>query len=204
VAPRNPSPFANQFCGFINIFSRFGYFVGSNMAFRKEAFLKAGGYSLLNRGEDWELSSRLKGLGKTVHVPEAVAYVDVPPNRVSEMLAAHLAAAFGLIGVASPFLAGLSSGFFITELATAFLQNPTGIHHSTIGLAGLSASPALSLLGIPKELVRGAQGFFSGVTWHHLMTEDIPNSISNGRGNSASSSVSVIAPLWLALNLILG
>jgi len=58
-----------------NTFSRLGYYthllyytLGANTAFRKAAFLKAGGYRVSDAGDDLEIARRMKMLGKVVFV----------------------------------------------------------------------------------------------------------------------------------------
>lgn len=63
--------FRNRFSLLLaNTFSRIGYYsqtffytLGCNTAFRKDAFLKAGGYRCIDAGDDLEIAMRMKDLG---------------------------------------------------------------------------------------------------------------------------------------------
>jgi glycosyltransferase involved in cell wall biosynthesis len=59
------------FLGFANNFSRFGYYtrtfyytLGCNTAFRKDAFLRAGMYKVVDAGDDLEIPNRMKKIGR--------------------------------------------------------------------------------------------------------------------------------------------
>jgi len=189
--PRKPSPLANQFAGSLNFFaSNFKLFAGSNMAFRKDVFIKVGGYRKLLKGEDWDLSLRLASVGKLVYEPSAVCYVDVPVNRKAEMASQPLAV--GMLMTGHTFPAGMATGFLGTELITTFVQEPSPIHHSQIGLAGLTAV-LLAKGYLPETWRLGLGGAFSGVIWHHVVTEDVLE----------GKSLAVTGALWLGLSLLL-
>ncbi|MBT8507271.1 glycosyl transferase [Methanomicrobiaceae archaeon CYW5] len=58
-----------------NTFSRLGYYshmlyytLGANTAFRRDAFLEAGGYRVSDAGDDLEIARRMKLLGKVVFI----------------------------------------------------------------------------------------------------------------------------------------
>jgi len=84
IYPLNPSEAALGYTAGLNtIANALHWFIGSNMAFRKDVFEKAGGYPLLIKGEDWSLSARLVKYGKTVYDPEAYVWTDIPVNSFS-------------------------------------------------------------------------------------------------------------------------
>jgi len=189
--PREPSPMANMFAGALNAFSKnLKLFPGGNMAFRKDAFLKVGGYSYIMKAEDWSLCTRLASAGKLVYEPRAVAYIDVPVNRKAEMASFPVAAGLALTG--DPMAAGMSAGFVAAELVTSVVEEPSPIHHSHIGLAGLAASTAVKGR-VPEPVRKGAGGVFSGITWHHVVTEDVLK----------PASFASVTPLWLGLTALL-
>lgn len=189
--PREPSPFANQFAGSLTLFaSTIKFFAGSNMAFRKEAFLKIGGYKLALKGEDWDLSRRLASVGRLVYEPSAVAYIDAPINRQLEMASFPFAA--GILMTGDPLASGMSLGFLGTEMATTFVEEPSPIHHSYIGLAGL-ATVLLAKGYIPEVWRKGLGGAFSGIVWHHVVTEDM----------FEGKNLAVTGSAWLGLLLLL-
>jgi len=189
VQPMKPSSLANFYSGFA-VVPALNFFNGANTAFRKSAFLKVGGYLPLERGEDWNLSFRLSRVGKAVFVPEAVVLIDVPENRRAETLSFPVA--FGMALTGDPLLSGMSAGFWTSELVTAVVEEPSPVHHSHVGLAGLAASTAVKGL-VPEVARKTVGGVFSGITWHHVVTEDVLDP-----GSFAS-----VTPLWLGLTFLL-
>jgi len=151
------------------------WFIGSNMAFRKDIFEKAGGYLLLIKGEDWNLSARLAKYGRTIYDPEAYIWTEIPINRQVEF--ATLAGSAGILtlGVVldEPFLAGLGVGFLGTEVATALIEWPDDrIHHSQLAVVGLGLLAFTKGYTDPK-LWRFLFGVFDGILLQHLISEDI-------------------------------
>jgi glycosyltransferase involved in cell wall biosynthesis len=189
--PKDSSPLANMFAGSLTFAaSTKNLFVGSNMAFRKDAFFKVGGYRKFLRGEDWDLSLRLARVGKAFYEPSAICLVDVPVNRKIEAASFPLAA--GMLMMGHPTTLGAASGFFTMEIITSFTPEQPPVHHNYVGLAGLTAI----LTGksyIPKNLRQGLSGLFHGIIWHHMVTEDILN----------PKGLSLIGPLWTGLTLLL-
>jgi glycosyltransferase involved in cell wall biosynthesis len=190
-APRVFSPLASQFAsGLTWAASRFRLFGGGNAAFRRTALVMAGGYSRLGRGEDWELCRRIRRYGRLVYVRGAVALIDVPVNRSWEMASLPMVA--GLAMTAEPAALGFSGGFVLSEVATSLVQEPTPIHHSHIGLAGM----ALTLLArkrLSKGWYSGLEGFFAGITYEHIVTEDVVSPVG----------LATTGPLFTGLLLLL-
>jgi len=151
-----------------------GLFVGFNMAYRRDAFLKAGGYLNVRRGEDWELATRLKRYGKIVFDPEAYVYTDVPFSRQLEF--ANIAWNLGLLGIGvatnNPIPTGVGTGYFLATLGTVIDQVPDGIHHSQVAVAGLALTTAIKG-SISPYLYRLLTGIFVGIISHHYFTEDV-------------------------------
>ena len=166
-----------------------GLFSGANMAFRRDAFERAGGYVRVRKGEDWALSTRLRGYGKTVFDPEAYVYTDIPFNRQLEFAA--IAANAGLLGIGiatdKPISTGIGSGYFLATVGTAIDQVPDDIHHSQLAVAGLLLTTALRG-AMPEKTYQFLLGVFGGIFFHHYITED------------------VFDPVWLKINgaLLLG
>lgn len=105
LKPMKPSLLAGMFAeGLTLIASSTNKFVGSNMAFRKSAFLEVGGYKHVTIGEDWDLCLRLGDVGKLVFEPDAVCVVDVPVARQVEIL--------GLVGAGMLALGVATTGTF--------------------------------------------------------------------------------------------
>lgn len=151
-----------------------GLFVGFNMAYRRDAFLKAGGYANVKKGEDWELATRLRRYGRLAFDPEAYVYTDVPFSRQLEF--ANIAWNAGLlsIGVATnnPSAIGVGTGYFLATLGTAIDQVPDDIHHSQLAVAGLALTTAVKG-SLSEETYRLIMGLFMGILGHHFMTEDV-------------------------------
>ncbi len=151
-----------------------GLFVGFNMAYRRDAFFKAGGYLNVRRGEDWELATRLKRYGRIVFDPEAYVYTDVPFSRQLEFAA--IAANLGIItiGVATntPIVTGMGTGYFLATLGTIVDQVPDDIHHSQVAVAGMVLTTGLKG-AMSNETYRLLMGILLGMMGHHFITEDI-------------------------------
>ena len=151
-----------------------GLLLGSNMAFRRDALLRAGGYARVRRAEDWNLANRLRRYGRVVYEPEAYVFTDVPVNRQIEFAA--IAANAGLLGVGlatrSPLPLGLSTGFFLAEIGSSLDSVDNDLHHSQIAVAGLAL---LSVFygAIPPGAARFVAGFLTGILGQHWITEDI-------------------------------
>jgi len=176
IYPLNPSETAYAYTAGLNTVSNaLHWFIGSNMAFRKDVFEESGGYPLLIKGEDWSLSARLARYGKTVYDPEAYVWTDVPVNRQVEF--AGIAGSVGVLSLGlaldKPFLSGLGVGFLGTEVATAVFEWPDDqIHHSQLAVAGLTLLAFTKGYADPK-LWRFLFGVFDGILIQHLLTEDV-------------------------------
>jgi len=180
IYPLNPSEMTLAYTAGLNtVANALHWFIGSNMAFRKDAFIRAGGYPLLIRGEDWSLSARLANYGRTVYDPEAYVWTEVPVSRQVEFAAIAGSAGLLSLGLAleKPFLAGLGVGFLGTEVATALVEWPDDrIHHSQLAVAGLGLL-AFTKGYMDPRLWRFLLGVFDGILIHHIITEDIKNPV---------------------------
>jgi len=169
-----PGPMEDLYAKGVSTTASTGLFSGANMAFRRDALLKSGGYVKVRRGEDWALSTKLRSQGRIVYDPEAYVFTDVPFNRQLEF--ASLAANAGLLGLGvatnSPGSLGFSSGFFISSLGTSIDKVPDDLHHSQVAMAGLGL---LSIFrgSISPDRYKFLAGFLSGVLGHHFITEDV-------------------------------
>jgi len=176
AAPIEDKPIPRFYCGLATLFAKhLHWFSGFNTAFRRDAWLRIGGYPRMNRGEDFALAAAMSGIGKTVYVEDAVAYIDVPVNRQLEMLA-FLASTGMLIsglGLKSSAMTGVGLGFYVAELCTV-VEEPSPIHHSQVAAAGEFALLPLRDT-IPSGVWSGLVGGLTGVWLHHLVTEDVLN-----------------------------
>jgi len=176
IRPSIPGNVENLYAKGLNSSASAGLFLGANMAFRRDALLKSGGYVKVKRSEDWVLATRLRSQGRIIYDPEAYVFTDVPVNRQIEFAA--IAANAGLLGVGaatrSPIPLGIGTGFFVAEVGSALDDVPDGLHHSHLAVVGLA------LLGlfngaIPPGTSRFLSSFMTGVMSHHYITEDIFN-----------------------------
>jgi len=195
VYPLNQNPQTLLLTAGLNTFSNaLHWFSGTNMAYRKDVFLEAGGYNeRVNQAEDWNLSGRLGKYGKTVYDPEAMVWTDIPLNRQAEF--AGLATSAGVLGLGAylnkPVLAGLGLGYIGTEAFTLLFEEPSPIHHSHMAVAGL-ALLALFHETFKRETLLFLAGLFDGMLIHHFLTEDI-----------TSPWMRVNGPLATGINLLL-
>lgn len=177
VEPLYPGILQKFYCRTVNAFSsRYSLFPGTAMAFRREAYKLVGGYKPVARGEDWFLSYSLRSVGRTVYEPEAVAYTDVDTGdvvRIAGFVAAPPTTFAGyLAGVPEITAGGL--GYLLAELVSDLVYEPTPVHHSHIGLAGLAAATWLRDR-VGEGVRRLLAGASSGVVVHHIATEDVDN-----------------------------
>ena len=174
VRALNPGPIQDLYTSGLSVAARTGMLIGSNMAYRRDALLQSGGYTRVKKGEDWELTAKLRRLGRVVFDPEAYVLTDVPLNRQLEFAA--IAANAGLLGfgaaIRSPAALGLGSGFFIAEVGSAIDMAPDELHHSQIAVGGLAL---LSLFwgALEPGTARFLAGFASGILAQHWVTEDV-------------------------------
>jgi len=195
IYPLNPSETTLAYTAGLNtIANALHWFIGSNMAFRKDIFEKAGGYPLLIKGEDWSLSARLAKYGKTVYDPEAYVWTEIPVNRQVEFAA--LAGSTGVLTLGAvldePFLAGLGVGFLGTEVATALIEWPDDrIHHSQLAVAGLGLLAFTKGYTDPR-LWRFLLGVFDGILIQHIITEDIKNPVWLHINGSLATGITLI------------
>ena len=174
VRPLSEGEAEERYCEFLNGLLNLGLLSGANMAYRRSAWESVGGYRPLRRGEDWDFSLRLRSVGRVVYDPEAYVYTDVPISRPLEVASIALSSGLLLGGLASgnPFAAGLGSGFMATEALSAFIREPSDIHHSHIALASLGLL-ALFWGALNPYLAKLMAGLSIGVFWHHYVTEDV-------------------------------
>ena len=173
IKPLNPTPLTNLYTSSLNKAVRIGLFIGSNTAFRKDALIRAGGYRLDKKGEDWEASIRIKQQGKTIFDPEAYIYTDIPYNRQIEFSLIIASTGTTLIGThqQNMKMIGYGTGFLGTELVTTVIKEPGPLHHSQLALIGLAL---INTTNIVKPKTRDLlNGLLSGVLTHHIVTEDI-------------------------------
>ena len=174
IRPSIPGTIENLYTKGLSTTASMGLFSGANMAFRRDAFLKSGGYVKVRKGEDWALSTRLKSQGRSVYEPEAYVITDIPFNRQLEFASIASNAGILSIGVATntPIAIGIGSGYFIATLGTAIDQIPDDIHHSQIAVAGMALTTAFKRY-MSEETYRLLMGLFMGIMEHHFITEDI-------------------------------
>ena len=174
IMPSIPGPMEDLYAKGLSASASTGLFSGANMAFRRDAMLKAGGYVKVRRAEDWALATRLRSQGRIVYDPEAYVYTDIPFNRQLEF--ASLATNAGLLGLGaatrSPGYLGFSSGFFLSSLGTVIDKVPDALHHSQIAVVGFAL---LSLIrgAISRARFHFLAGLLTGMLGHHFITEDV-------------------------------
>ena len=194
IKASNPGPMEDLYAKGLSASASAGMFSGANMAFRRDALLRSGGYVKVKRAEDWALSTRLRNQGRIVYDPEAYVFTDVPFNRQLEF--ASLAANAGILGIGaatmSPGSLGFSSGFFLSSLGTVIDNVPDGLHHSQVALAGIAL---LSLLkgAVSPKTHRFLSGLTTGILGHHFITEDVYDPIW----------IRINGPLFAGLTLLL-
>jgi len=195
VYPSNPSEMTLAYTAGLNtVANSLHWFIGSNMAFRKEAFIRAGGYPLLIKGEDWSLSARLANYGRTVYDPEAYVWTDIPVSRQVEFAAIAGSAGLLSLGLAleNPFLAGLGVGFLGTEVATALVEWPDDrIHHSQLAVAGLGLLAFTKGYADPR-LWSFLFGVFDGILIQHIITEDVKRPVWLHINGSLATGITLI------------
>ena len=174
VRPLSEGEAERRYCEFLNGLLSLGLLSGANMAYRRSAWESVGGYRPLRRGEDWDLSLRLRSVGRVVYDPDAFVYTDVPLSRPLEVASIALSSGLLLGGLATrnPFAIGLGSGFLATEASTAFIREPSDIHHSHVALASLGLL-ALFWEALHPYWAKLAAGVSLGILWHHWVTEDV-------------------------------
>ena len=197
LLPLNYTPLTKGYTDGLNVLSRtFHLFLGSNMAFRKDAFLRVSGYRPYGRSQDWKLSQKLKSLGKSVYESSAYAWTDVPIDRQIEfcgIVGSISASAIGM-GAKNNYLLGSGIGFLGTEVSTLILEEPLlmlPIHHSHVAAVGALATLAMRTK-MSTPLYEGLFGLFNGIWMHHLLTEDIFN----------PQAIGISGALWAGINLI--
>lgn len=183
VRALNPGVVQDLYASGLSSAANAGLFVGFNSAYRRDALLRSGGYIDVKKGEDWELSTRLRRYGRLVFDPEAYVFTDVPFNRQLEFAA--IAANAGVLGIGiatnTPLAIGLGSGFFLAEVGSAIDKVPDGIHHSQVALAGLALLSVFR--GATSPWVYSfLAGLLTGIMGHHFITED------------------VFDPIWIGIN----
>ena len=174
IRPHIPGTVENLYTKGLSASASTGLFSGANMAFRRDALLKSGGYVKVRRSEDWILATRLRSQGRIVYDPEAYVFTDVPFSRQLEF--ANIAWNAGLLGIGvatnNPILLGASSGYFVATLGTAIDQVPDGLHHSQLAVAGLGLLTIFRGSMSPYRY-KFLAGLLSGVLGHHFFTEDV-------------------------------
>ncbi|GAG81112.1 unnamed protein product, partial [marine sediment metagenome] len=174
IRPSIPGSMEKIYANGLNTSASTGLFLGANMAFRRDALLKSGGYIKVKRAEDWALATRLRSQGRIVYDPEAYVITDVPFSRQLEFAA--IAANAGLLGVGiatnAPVVSGSSVGFLVASVGTAIDDVPDDIHHSQIAVAGLALTTALRG-HMTDKIYRFIMGVFTGIMEHHFLTEDV-------------------------------
>lgn len=174
IAPLKPNQAKNQYCNSLNSFVRQGLLLGANMAFRRETLNRVGGYWGGPKLEDWNLSSRMRKQGLIAYDPSALAYTEVPPDRLREYqgILVHAGLLAAGVSLRSPSLTGAGVGFLGTEVALHFVENQTGVHHSQLALAVFSLLTLYPKAFTP-QIGNFLKGTCIGVFNHHLVTEDL-------------------------------
>ena len=174
IRPSVPGSMEKIYASGLNTSASTGLFLGANMAYRRDALLKSGGYVKVKRAEDWALATRLRTQGRIVYDPEAYVITDVPFSRQLEFAA--LAANAGMLGFGvatnAPIVSGVGAGFLLASVGTAIDNVPDDIHHSQIAVAGMLLTTALHGQ-MSRRTYRFLMGVFTGIMEHHFITEDV-------------------------------
>jgi len=174
IRPTVPGIMENIYTRGLNASASQGLFLGANMAFRRDALLKSGGYVKVKRAEDWALATRLRTQGRIVFEPSAYVVTDVPFKNQLEF--ATIALNVGSLGYGlatnSPALIGNGAGFLLATFGTAIDNVPDDIHHSQIAVAGMLLTTVLSSQ-MKRRMYTFLMGGFTGIMGHHFVTEDV-------------------------------
>ncbi len=174
IKPSVPGTMEEIYAKGLNTSASTGLFLGANMAFRRDALLKSGGYVKVKRAEDWALATRLRTQGRIVYDPEAYVITDVPFSRQLEFAALAVNAGMLGFGIATnaPVISGTGAGFLTASIGTAIDNIPDDIHHSQIAVTGMILATALRGY-MPDKTYRFIMGVFTGIMEHHFITEDV-------------------------------
>lgn len=174
IMPTVPGIAENLYTRGLNASASTGLFLGANMAFRRQAFLDAGGYIKVRRAEDWALATRLRTQGRIVFEPMAFVITDIPLRNQLEFAAIALNVGSLGYGMASnsPVFIGNGAGFLFATFGTAVDNVPDDIHHSQIAVAGMIMTTVLKSQMTPR-MYRFLMSVFTGIMAHHFITEDI-------------------------------
>ncbi len=193
IMPLVPGITENLYTRGLNASASTGLFLGANMAYRRQAFLDAGGYIKVRRAEDWALATRLRSQGRLVFEPMAFVITDVPFRNQLEF--ATIAMNVGSLGYGlatnSPVFIGNGAGFLLATFGTAVDDVPDDIHHSQIAVAGMIMTTVLQSQ-MTNRMYRFLIGVFTGIMEHHLVTEDIFDPVWGRINGSFLAGVSLI------------
>ncbi len=193
ISPLVPGITENLYTRGLNASASTGLFLGANMAFRRQAFLDAGGYIKVRRAEDWALATRLRTQGRLVFEPMAFVITDVPFRNQLEF--ATIALNVGSLGYGlatnSPAFIGNGAGFLLATFGTAVDNVPDDIHHSQIAVAGMIMTTVLQSQ-MTNRMYRFLMGVFTGIMEHHFDTEDIFDPVWGRINGSFLAGVSLI------------
>lgn len=167
--------------------------MGNNTAYRKEAYLKSGGYNEaieINKGGDVIFWKELKKVGKCEYEPTLInghksgykwRFVGITMSEVILValgfVSRHFIKKFG------DSLLGASAGLGLAEVGSVLVGveeitneekiNFTSIHHDVWGIIGLLTTLILDEANLVKnkEITSFLYGMFIAIVIHHFLTE---------------------------------
>ena len=173
--PLNVNPFSRFYCWCSSITQGvLGLFQGANMAYRREAYLRSPGYTGAKRAEDWNLSWRLRFLGKTRYQRSAYTYTEIPFNRQIEYPGGIVSALLSVLGalMGLPLLMGLGAGYVGSEMLTFLVRQRSNLRLSHVTLL------AMVVVYFSRRFLNAfswnlALGVLVGVFGYQLIAQDI-------------------------------
>ncbi|MGW8179250.1 MAG: glycosyltransferase [bacterium] len=179
--PLNKNPLSSFYCWCSSIMQgTFGLFQGANMAYTKEAYLKSPGYADAKRAEDWNLSWKIRKLGKTRYLRRAYTRTEIPFNRQIEYPGGILSVILSLIGavINHPLLMGLGAGYVGSEIMTFLYRHKSNLMRSHMALT------ALVVVYFSRRFINAFSwnlilGILVGIFGFHVISEDIRQAIED-------------------------
>ena len=155
-------------------------FQGANMAYRRDVYLRSPGYASAKRAEDWNLSWRLRGYGKTKFIRKAYTFTEIPFNRQVEYPGIILSSLLVLLGGALGWVntVGFGLGYILSELYTFIYRHRSNLRLSHIALIALALVFAYQRT-LPVVNYMFLAGLLLGVFAYHFISEDVRQAIKD-------------------------
>lgn len=155
-------------------------FQGANMAYRRDVYLRSPGYASAKRAEDWNLSWRLRGYGKTKFIKKAYTFTEIPFNRQVEYPGIILSSLLVFLGGALGWVntVGFGLGYILSEAFTFMYRHRSNLRLSHLALIGLTLVFAFQRT-LPVVNYMFLAGLLLGVFAYHFISEDIRQAIED-------------------------